>query len=148
DRMETDQTVEEILTQFKIHKPSLWWMESELISKSFGPFLRKRMRETKTYVTIDEVTPSKDKPTRARAIQGRMRMRKVRFPRFAPWWPQARAQLLRFPTGANDDFVDWLAHIGMGLTKEVTAHGEKPKAKEEATGSPMWILKESAKRAR
>jgi hypothetical protein len=45
DRMETDRTVDEMLMQFKTHKPLLWWMESELISKSFGPFLRKRMQE-------------------------------------------------------------------------------------------------------
>lgn len=148
ERMETDQTVEEMIVQFKAHKPQLWWMESELISKSFGPFLRKRMQEEKTYVAVDPVTPSKDKPTRARAIQGRMRMRKVHFPRFAPWWAQARAQLLRFPKGANDDFCDWLAHIGMGLNKEVVPVGEKTVKKSHRVGSIQWILNKSAAKAR
>lgn len=118
DRMQTDRTVEELLIQFKLHKPQLWWMESENISKAFGPFLHKRMVEERIYCTIDPVIPSKDKPTRARAIQGRMSMRKVRFPRFAPWFPAAKRELLRFPYGSHDDFVDWLAHIGMGLMKE------------------------------
>jgi predicted phage terminase large subunit-like protein len=147
DRIETDQTVEEMLMQFKLHKPLLWWMESELISKSFGPFLRKRMQEERTYVTVDPVTVSKDKKLRARSIQGRMRMRKVHFPRFAPWWPQARGQLLRFPAGANDDFVDWLAHIGMGLVQEISASGPKEEVAGPRSGSPSWILRESAKRA-
>jgi hypothetical protein len=33
----------------------------------------------------------------------------------------AHNELLKFPYGTHDDFVDWLAHIGMGLTKEVGA---------------------------
>ncbi len=149
DRIETDKTVEEMIAQFKRHNPLLWWLESELISKSFGPFLRKRMAEEKTYVAVDAVTPSKDKRTRARAIQGRVQMHKVHFPRFAPWWPAARAQILRFDAGANDDFVDWLAHIGQGLIKEIAPTIESPAEKDEhPVGSIQWILKKSAARAR
>jgi predicted phage terminase large subunit-like protein len=148
DRMETDKTVEEMLIQFKTHKPLLWWMESELISKSFGPFLFKRMHEERIYTSIDEVTPSKDKPLRARSIQGRMRMRKVRFPRRAPWWPNARAQMLRFPNGTNDDFCDWLAHIGMGLNKEIRPQLRVVPADKHASGSIQWILAQTQARAR
>jgi predicted phage terminase large subunit-like protein len=149
ERMETDKTVDEMLIQFKTHKPLLWWMESELISKSFGPFLRKRMEEERAYTSLDDVLVSKDKSTRARSIQGRMRMRKVRFPRFAPWWPEARAQILRFPNGAHDDFVDWLAHIGQGLIKEVGAAPPKQETKNEfPVGSIQWILRNAKARAK
>lgn len=148
ERMETDQTVEEMLIKFKLHKPLLWWMESELISKSFGPFLFKRMHEERIYTSVDAVTPSKDKSLRARSIQGRMRMRKVYFPKRAPWWPNARAQLLRFPAGAHDDFVDWISHIGMGLGKEVGPVVRKPKKPEFASGSIQWILQNAQARAR
>lgn len=148
-RMETDQTVEELLQQFKIHRPALWWMESELISKSFGPFLRKRMIEEKIYTTVDPVVPSKDKETRARAIQGRMALQKVHFPRFAPWWQNAKTQILTFPYAANDDFVDWLAHIGMGLTKELKPSKMSEKdATLPPTGSIAWIMRNSLERAR
>lgn len=147
-RMQTDQTVEELLMQFKLHKPQLWWMESELISKSFGPFLHKRMLEEKIYVTIDPVIPAKDKQTRARAIQGRMSMGKVHLPRFAPWYQAARRELLRFPYGTHDDFVDFLSHIGMGLVK---ARGLKFKpandAGNAAVGSIQWIMQSALKRA-
>lgn len=141
ERLETDKTVEALLQQFKDHRPLLWWMESELISKSFGPFLFKRMQEEKIYIPIDTVVPAKDKPTRARAIQGRMRMRKVHFPAFAHWWPDAKNQILKFPYGVNDDLVDWLAHIGQGLTKEIAA--ERPQedsGKVVAVGSIAWTL--------
>ncbi|MER9685903.1 phage terminase large subunit [Mesorhizobium sp. M0139] len=149
DRMQTDKVVEELLLQFKIRKPQLWWMESELISKSFGPFLHKRMIEERIYTTIQQVVPSKDKQTRARAIQGRMSMRKVRFPRFAPWYQDARRELLQFPYGAHDDFVDWLSHIGMGL---LAARGaprhQADNVNEPATGSIEWILRSAKARAR
>jgi predicted phage terminase large subunit-like protein len=147
DRMQTDRTVEELLIKFKLHKPELWWMESELISKSFGPFLHKRMLEEKVYVTIDEVVPSKDKQTRARAIQGRMSMRKVHFPRFAPWFQDAKRELLQFPHGAHDDFVDWLAHVGAGLIKARGARSTPANENEAAVGSIQWILQAAKRRA-
>lgn len=120
-QLPTDKAVEELINQFKTHKPELWWMEAELISKSFGPFLHKEMTRQRVYTTIETVTPAKDKQTRGRAIQGRMAMGKVHFPRFAPWWAEAKSQILQFPYGAHDDFVDWLAHIGMGLMREQRA---------------------------
>jgi hypothetical protein len=122
-------------------------MENELISKSFGPFLKKRMHETRTYCVIDPVTPTKDKRARARAIQGRMMQRRVHFPAFAPWWPNAKLQLLKFPFGTNDDFVDWLAWLGLGLLKEVGA--STPAANDDKVvrvGSWQWIRAAAAKR--
>jgi predicted phage terminase large subunit-like protein len=140
EHMETDVTVDEILSMIRRRKPIFWWMEHELISKAFGPFLRRRMMETKTYAAVVPVIPSKDKRTRARAIQGMMALKRVRFPSFAPWWQQARAQLLRFPYATHDDFVDWLAHIGQGLDSEVAA--EKPEEEQSnvvVVGSYEWI---------
>lgn len=142
-RINTLQTVEEILMKMRQYTPAMWWLESELISKSFGPFLQERMMETKTYCVLDPVVPSKDKQTRSRAIEGRMSMRNVHFPRFAPWWLEAKAQLLRFPYGANDDFVDWLSWIGLGLLKQrratPTAANDDPDM--PPVGSIAWIVK-------
>jgi predicted phage terminase large subunit-like protein len=120
-RFETDKTVEHLLAQMQRHNPVAWWMENELISKSFGPFLRKRMSEDRVYTFIHPVTPAKDKMTRAQSIRGRMSMRRVKFPRYAPWWSDAKGQLLKFPFGTHDDFVDWLSHIGQGLNKMIAA---------------------------
>src|SRR3989337_2114543 len=81
-------------------------------------FLSSRRRHTRCYRDWSSDVCSSDL---ARAIQGRIQMRKVRFPRFAPWWQNAKAQMLRFPNGSKDDFVDFIAHIGMGLAKQVGA---------------------------
>jgi predicted phage terminase large subunit-like protein len=146
DRMETDQVVDELLLKFKTYKPLLWWMEDENISKSFGPFLYKRMREEKVYTSIDPVPANKDKVRRSRAVQGRIQMRKVKFPGFAHWWPDAKAQMLRFPAG-KDDFVDWLAHIGQGLLKEIAPAAEKQE-KPVAESTIQLILRNSLARNR
>ncbi|BAQ16097.1 phage terminase large subunit [Methyloceanibacter caenitepidi] len=148
ERQETDDTVEDLILQFKRHNPQLWWMEDELISKSFGPFLHKRMVEERVFVTIDPVRPSKKKKMRARAIQGRVAMNMVRFPRHAPWWQQAKSEMLQFPYGVHDDFVDWLSHIGMGLMKERRAMPAQPKPSLCVVGSPQWIMQQSNLRAR
>ena len=144
-KMETDKTIEVLLEQMTRHKPMLWWIENELISKSFGPFLRMEMRKRGVYVRLDPNTPSKDKVTRARAIQGYASAGKVFFPRHASWWSAAKAQMLKFPYGTNDDFVDFMAHIGLGLNKIIkpaspfAANDDEP-----PTGSIQWILRRSA----
>ena len=148
-RMQTDVTIGEMIMQMRKYKPLVWWMESELISKSFGPFLIRQMQEERVYTPIDPVTPSKDKPTRARAIQGRMQLRTVHFPVDAHWWADARSQMLRFPHGRHDDFVDWLSWIGLGMMKETSpVPFVAPPANDDSTvGSIQWILRQSLRQA-
>lgn len=121
-RMETDKTVDGILHFLKEYNPVSWTMESEMISKAFGPFLKKRLLEERLFPYIQPIQVNRtDKVMRSSSIQGRLSMGKVRFPGFAPWWAEARAQLLNFPYGAHDDFVDWLSLIGLGLPRQLPA---------------------------
>lgn len=120
-QMTAEQAVEAMIRMMRAHKPVFWWAERSHISRSLGPFLRKRMLETSTYCSIIEMQPIADKQTRAQSIQGRMAMHRLRFPERAPWWPAARDQLLKFPFDSHDDFVDALAYIGLGLTLQVGA---------------------------
>jgi predicted phage terminase large subunit-like protein len=146
DRMETDGIVESLLTQFKTHKPLLWWLEDENISKSFGPFLMKRMQEEKTYVTLDGISRITDKRQHARSIQGRLQMKKVHFPVFASWWPDARNEMLKFPFGTHDDFVDFIANVGQGMNKQSMASREPAADNVIKVGSMAWILAQTRKR--
>lgn len=56
-------------------------------------------------------------------------MEKVYFPKAAKWWPELRAELVRFPHGAADDQVDVLSLIGRMLAGMVG--GSMPAAAEE-----------------
>jgi len=136
---DTAQVVDSMLDLMRRRKPIVWWAEKDAISRSIRPFLHQRMKETATYVCVEDVTPSRDKKNRARAIQGRMSMFMVRFPTFVHWWPEAMHELLAFDTGKHDDFVDALAYIGLGLDRLGTARA--PKAKEELpkTLTKAWI---------
>lgn len=124
-RYPTDRAVEAMLRVIRDHRPLFWWAEKGQITKSIGPFFRKRMLEEQLFASIIEVHPAADKQTRAQSIQARMAYGRVRFPEFAPWWPQAREQLLKFPYGAHDDFVDALALLGLGLVSQVGAYAGK-----------------------
>lgn len=142
ERAPTDRVVEAMLTMAGGNmKPLLWWAGQDHITKSIGPFLYTRMAETRTYVNIVEVPPvGGNKEQRAQAIAGRVAMGMVHFPKDALWTERAINELLAFPNGTHDDFVDALALIGFGLQYQYAPKG-KPKAKQDAPkfGTLSWV---------
>lgn len=140
-RAGTEVIVERMIDMMDLHKPQVWWGEDDHIFKSIWPFLFKRMQERGVYCSVEK-SPirGKDKRQRAQAIRGRMAMGKVRFPTFAPWWGDALDELLKFDRAAHDDFIDPLAHIGMGLSRLVRAGGTPdPRKSEPVPGTFAWI---------
>jgi hypothetical protein len=75
----------------------------------------------------------------------------VRFPVFAPWWEDAKEEMLKFGGGGkHDDFVSFLAHLGRGLDRMVGARRNlelSPEKKVPPTGSYAWIKWASDKAA-
>ena len=102
-----------------------------------------------TSITLDGTTFTqadlKDQQ-RAQAINARMSMGRVYFPSFARWHSDAVDQLLKFPHGTFDDFVDTLALIGLGLVKQTPARRIKVIAKGPEPYTLGWI-KANTKRA-
>jgi predicted phage terminase large subunit-like protein len=144
ERLGPEQAVAKMLHLAQVRKPIFWWAEKGHISQSIGPILRKRMVETGTYVTMDEVTPVKDKLTRSQAIHARMSMGRVFFPSFAPWWEDAKNELLTFPGGTHDDFVDALSLLGLKLNQQIGA--AVPRARKTAPDRlTMGWVKQSSK---
>jgi predicted phage terminase large subunit-like protein len=141
-KMPTDVATEAMLTMAGgKNRPLLWWAEKGHISKSIGPFLRKRMLETGTYINIREVTPASDKAQRAQSIAARVAMGKVYFPKNAFWTEKAIAQMMAFPNGTHDDFVDALAYIGLGLQSQFapSSSSAKKKADKPEFGTLAWV---------
>lgn len=129
-KAQTDAVVEAMITMARQDpKPLVWWAEKGHISKSIGPFLRKRMAETQSYFNLVEVTPAADKQQRAQAISARMAMGFVHFPKGKPWVEKAINELLSFPNGLHDDWVDAFAYIGLGLQMQIPLSSARQNAR-------------------
>ena len=146
----SDEAVEAMLAMAQQNpRPLIWWAERGHISKSIGPFLRKRMAETQTFMNLVEVTPAGDKEQRAQSIAARMAMGYVHFPKHKSWCEKAVSELLSFPNGTHDDFVDAFSYIGLGLQSHVpvTSSEQKRGPRENTFGYLKTLQREDERRA-
>jgi predicted phage terminase large subunit-like protein len=119
EQSDTATAVANMFRMAKKHKPIVWWAGKENITGSIAPFLFQQMRVENCYIAIEELSEAKDKQQKAQAIKAYMTNKMVLFPKFAPTWNEIETQLLSFPGGEHDDFVDALAKLGQGLAKMV-----------------------------
>ena len=99
-------------------RPEEWAQERGQIIGGVGPFLEKRRKERRAYATEPVLFSSvRDKATRARSIQGRMRMGMVYFPAGVTWSDDLISRMLRFRGMGDemDDDVDVLSLFGRML---------------------------------
>lgn len=146
EKRPADKVVKAMLEMIKKWKPVIWWAEKGHITKAIGPFLRKRMHETRTHCLIEEVTPTANKVQRSQSIVGRMAMNRVFFPKTSFWTAKAVDELMKFPNSRHDDFVDALSYIGLGLGRltapgRMVARSEIPKS--GTMGWVKWWTKQS-----
>lgn len=133
----SDVWVEAYIDMLAEHKPMMWAEEQGQIIKSVGPLIDKRMRERKTYCRREAFTSATDKPTRSRAMQGRVAMGKVYLPQnklTAPWVDDFLNELLAFDAGKHDDQVDALGLIGRMLDEMAAATVPKDASKRPKDG--------------
>ena len=105
------------------------------------------MGEERVYCRIEEVTPVANKVQRAQSIMGRMAMNKVLFPKQSVWTQKATDEVLKFPNGRNDDFVDALAWIGMALARLTAPGGGIVKTSSTPkVGTLAWVKWDAALR--
>lgn len=111
----------------EIHKCALWFEEKGQIEKSMGPIIVKSMTEKRNFFSQYKIAMKHDKVMRAQTIRARMGQGMVHFPAkgshlWGKWVDHVVGQLLVFPAGTNDDAVDVLSLLGLGLGAINKAH--------------------------
>ena len=131
ERLDGKEIVEIIMQLQKRYNPEAFGIEEGQISKSLGPFLRDLMVRSNQYINLIPMKHlSKDKMTRARSIQARMRATAVKFDKDAPWYITLEDECIRFPRDKHDDQVDALAYLGLLIDRMIDA--PTPKEEEQA----------------
>lgn len=146
EKQPADVSVENILQFAKQYSWFDAWGEKGQIDRMLRPFLNKRMQEEELFFNYHAMPVSGNKGMRSVAMRGRMAQGKVRFPKFASWWPRAQEQILKFTGSGNDkedDFCDAMALIGAALQSQVKATAVKKVGNVLKVGSLAWIKKQS-----
>lgn len=150
DRKSSDQSVNQILLYMRQYKPMTFFSEKGQIDKSLRPFIEARMREEKIWTNVEAMPVVGNKGARSVSIRGFMAAGKIKFPKFASWWPSAEEELLKF-TGSgddsSDDFCDMIANFGQGISGTISAERRQEKSNVVEIGSMRWV-RERADRER
>ena len=140
ERMDGREIVDTLLSLHRIYEPEAVGIEDMQVSKSIGPFLREEMVKTNTYLSLLPLKHGgKDKTSRARSVQARMRAHGIKFDRGADWYPIFENECLTFPRGKHDDQVDAFAYLGLMLDKLI----EAPTIEEQEEDEYEYELRES-----
>lgn len=120
-RMDAKQIIDEMLAVQIKYKPDIFVVEDGALKKAIGPFLRDEMLRKNVFINLIPKVPQRDKVSRARAIQGRMRQGGVKFDIESDWYATFEQELLRFDRGQYDDQVDSIAWLGLVLNEMLQA---------------------------
>lgn len=132
DRLDGKEIVDTILALQEHYKPEMFGIEEMQVSKAIGPFLREEMLATNNFPNIVPMKHmGKDKVSRARSIQARVRAKSVKMDSDADWYPAFEDELLRFPRSSKDDQVDAFAYLGLLLNKMIEAPTKEEIEEEE-----------------
>ena len=132
--------VEWINEMFSIQQrwnPEIFWVEDGVIWKAVSPMLYREMQVRDIRINVEARLPIKDKATRGRSFQKRMRAGQCRFDKKAEWYLGLENELLRFTGNAAatlDDQFDSSALLSLGF--DSFAHVEK----EDFYGAEEWEM--------
>lgn len=122
ERMDGKVIVDTFLALQKLYDPIAIGVEDMQISKAIGPFLREEMIKNNTFISLLPLKHGgKDKSTRARSIQARLRAHGLKFNKEGDWYPIFENECLAFPRGKHDDQVDAFAYLGLMLDALIEA---------------------------
>lgn len=149
ERIAVDHLPDRLLDFLNKWKPLYFWSEKGKIDIFLKSILRQRMQDRDMWFNFVSKPATTDKQHRAQPIQAMLGLGKVYFPAKALWWPNARSEMLKFPDGAHDDFVDALAWGGIGISEMMGGsdanENEEDKKPEGSLAAMIRTSREAAK---
>lgn len=140
ERMDGREIVDTLIGLQRLYNPVAVGIEEMQVSQSIGPFLNEEMFKQNVFLNLYPLKHmGKDKLSRARSIQARMRVKGVKFDKEADWYAKFEDECLTFPRGKNDDQVDAFAYVGKMLDVLI----EAPTAKEQSDMDYLEELEQS-----
>ena len=100
------------------YNPEVFWVEDGVIWKAVKSMIYREMQVRDIRINFEAILPVKDKGTRGRSFQRRMRSGQCRFDMKADWYPGMEQELLRFTGTAAatlDDQFDSAALLSRGF---------------------------------
>ena len=119
-RWDALEWIEEMFSLQARWNPEVFWVEDGVIWKSVKSMVYREMQIRDVRINIEPVPSVKDKATRGRSLQRRMRAKQMRFDVKAPWYEPYKYELLRFTGTAAatlDDQFDSTALLSLGFDK-------------------------------
>ena len=104
-RWDSEEIIDELFAVEALWHPDVFFVESGQIWLALWPTLKKEMLRRRKFLNFDARTPIRDKATRGRAYQKRMKARACRFDKEASWYQGFEEENLRF-TGSSDATLD------------------------------------------
>lgn len=105
DRWATDEIIDQMIELEERLKPDFWFVEDGVIWKAIEPILRNEMLLKNVFLNVVAISSVKDKATRGRSWQKRMKNGTCKFDKQASWYPPYEHECLRF-TGYSDAILD------------------------------------------
>lgn len=126
DRWDPVEWIDEMFSIQQRWNPEVFWVEDGVIWKAVKSMIYREMQVRDISINFEAIMPIKDKATRGRSYQKRMRAGLCRFDKRAEWYPDFEQENLRFTGIAQatlDDQFDSSALLSKGF--DDFAHVEK-----------------------
>lgn len=131
-RWDSEEIIDEMFMIQRRWRPDVFWVESGQIWLSLKATVQKEMQKRNLWINFVERTPIKDKASRGRSLQKRMKSGATRWDTEAYWFEGMQDEMLRFTGYAEatlDDQFDSAALLSLGF--EDMAEVEKEDLMEE-----------------
>ena len=125
-----DQWIERLIDQVAARKPFAFFGEGGPIRRAVEPFLLRRMLERNQFVRCEWVTRGADKATEARSLQAMAGLGRVKIAD-TEYGHRLLSQLLKFPSGTQDDAVDMAVNMAKAIDEAHPAIVPVPKDPEK-----------------